>query len=240
MARSRIIGGVNINVLLAFVFGVVFLSVILGLVIFVKDLSEMARWVIVIIMALAGAGFAAVIPGVLNVELPYIKSGGALAVLVLVIINQPKIVKTAIDIVATQKDTTSVLSEYLKNIDDGHLDKAWESLDQYAKITSAADKNLFKSAYENGRYIHGEVIERTPPLGSDMIIDPPGYPAGIYRVISFRTKFSDGCRQESVSVRSDEDKNWHVFGHNVSISPIPCTGPIIPSPISTGVTPNKR
>ncbi|WP_448145489.1 DUF4019 domain-containing protein [Pseudomonas silesiensis] len=234
MTRSRIVGGININVLLAFVFGVIFLSVILCLVVFVKDLNDMARWVIVIMMALAGAGFAAVIPGVLNVDLPYIKSGGALAVLVLVLANQPKIVKTAIDIVGTRTSVIPVITEYLRKIDDRQLDQAWETLDEKAKITIAADKSLYRAAYENGRYILGEVIERSPPVGSDTMIDPPGYPAGIYRGVSFRTKFSDGCHQEALYARLDDENNWHVFGHNVSFTPITCTAPV--TPISVGAT----
>ncbi len=221
MARSRIVGNISIEKLLAFIFGVIFLLVILGLVVFVKDLNGTARWVIVILMALAGAGFAAVIPGILNITTPYIKSGGALAVFVLIMANQPNIIGQAKKIISS-KDSTLAIAEYLKKIDDNQLDAAWDSLDDGAKETVASDKQPLRSAYQNGRASLGSLISRSPPMGTNAYFNPPGFPEGAYRVVTYRTRFSGGCHQEAVSVRSLNDGDWRVFNHVVDFNVIPC------------------
>jgi hypothetical protein len=72
-----------------FVFGVVFVSVLLTLVVAIRDPSPAQLVVFRTVLALAAAGVAAFIPGLLNVELPWIRAGGALAVLVLVYSYSP-------------------------------------------------------------------------------------------------------------------------------------------------------
>ncbi|WP_275627074.1 DUF4019 domain-containing protein [Pseudomonas sp. 273] len=226
MAESRIIGGINFNALLAFVFGVLFISVLLVLVVFVKDLSDLACWVVVVVMALAGAGFAVVLPGRLVFGGGYIKAGGALAVFVVILINQPSIVISAGKLNAkwlgAEADVTSIVRDFLAKVDRGELDQAWDSLDDVAKKTIAADRVLYRAVYENGRYALGNVVERSSPIGGSVTVNPPGYPEGIYKVSSYRTRFKDGCHEEVVSVRSDNGREWAVFGHNISSILIPC------------------
>jgi hypothetical protein len=223
MARSWIKGRVDINVVLAFVFGVIFVTTILVLVIKVPDLGDFQRWVFVIVIALAGAGVAAVLPGILDVKIPYLSAGGALAVFVLVLLNKPGVVTTAIKVGLAEKDATPAVAEFLAKVDNKELEAAWSLLDERAKETIAADKKLYRAAYTNGRYALGDVIRRSEPIGGGLLIDPAGHPPGIYKFVSYQTKFSDGCRQEVLSVRADSNNNWHVYGHNISTNYIPCT-----------------
>lgn len=216
-------GRVDINVLLAFVFGVIFVTAILTLVIKVPDLDDFQRWVFVIIIALACAGVAAVIPGILDIKIPYIRAGGALAVFVLILLNKPGVVMTAIKAGTTEKSATPAITEFLAKVDNRELEAAWNLLDERARATIAADKKLYRAAYTNGRYALGDVVKRSEPIGGGLLIDPAGYPPGIYKFVSYQTKFSDGCRQEVVSVRADASGNWHVYDHTISTNYIPCT-----------------
>jgi hypothetical protein len=78
--------------LILFGSGVVFLLVILGIAIFVPNPSEFAASVFWVVLALAGAGFSAFLPGALNVELPLgAKAGGALAVFLIIYFFGPSI-----------------------------------------------------------------------------------------------------------------------------------------------------
>ncbi len=74
----------------ATVFGVVFLSVILIIALVVKNPTPFQEWVFNVVLALAGAGVAATIPGFLNVEVsPVARAGGALAVFIVIFFFKP-------------------------------------------------------------------------------------------------------------------------------------------------------
>jgi hypothetical protein len=222
MARSLIRGALDVNVLLAFLFGVVFITAMLILAVKYPEPNEYQRWVFTIVVALAGAGIGAVIPGILKVDLPYVKAGGALAVFVIILINRQQVVETALNLVAARKDPTPVIQEFLSKVDSKKLDEAWNSLDSMAKQTVAADRASYDRAYMEGRYALGDVITRSNAVGADMLFNPSGYPPGTYKSVVYRTQFKDGCHQENVSVRADETNNWQVFGHGISINNIPC------------------
>jgi hypothetical protein len=79
----------RLNLILAFVFGVLFLVAILTLVIFIPNPTKAQAQVFSVILALAAGGFASVLSGMLNVRLTLtskvaIGATGALAVFVIV------------------------------------------------------------------------------------------------------------------------------------------------------------
>jgi energy-coupling factor transporter transmembrane protein EcfT len=78
------------QITLAFIFGVVFISLILAIAVFIPQPSLFQYQVFRIVLALAAGGVGAVIPGVLNVNIPKIlTAGGALAVFVVVYFYSP-------------------------------------------------------------------------------------------------------------------------------------------------------
>lgn len=84
----------QIGVILAFVFGVVFVTALLALVIFIPNPTVPQFEVIRIILALAAGGVAAMIPGFLNLKLGVgtnlaLRAGGALAVFAVVYFYSP-------------------------------------------------------------------------------------------------------------------------------------------------------
>jgi hypothetical protein len=76
--------------ILVFVFGVIFLVVLLILAWTTKNPTSMQILVFRVVLALAAAGFAAMLPGFISANIPPgIKAGGALAVLVIVFFFDP-------------------------------------------------------------------------------------------------------------------------------------------------------
>src|SRR2546422_8511668 len=75
---------------LAYIFGCVFVGVLLGVALFVPEPSE-AQWIIFkTIIALAAAGIATVLSGSLNIEIPSVAKGaGAVGVFLLVFFYNP-------------------------------------------------------------------------------------------------------------------------------------------------------
>jgi hypothetical protein len=80
----------NTEKVLAFVFGVVFVSVLLIVALLVPEPKPFQYTVFRIVLALAAAGVAAVIPGILMVNpWKWLRAGGALAVFVIVYFYAP-------------------------------------------------------------------------------------------------------------------------------------------------------
>lgn len=183
-----------------------------------------------VIAAVEKSGIGAVIPGILKVDSSYVKAGGALAVFVVVFLLKPAIIGSVAHLVAPPQSPLPVIEGYLSAIDAGKLDAAWEMLDDEAKRGVARDRDAYRQAYVGGRTPLGAVIGRVQN-GIQEVRSPSGYPVGIYRIVSFRTKFQIGtCHAEMVSVRATDDLVWRPFDHNVSPLPVPCIDGILPPP----------
>lgn len=73
----------------AFFCGAVFVVVLLVIAMFFPQPTAFQYLIFRVVLALAAAGVAAVIPGFLNVKFPYVRAGGALAVFVIVYYVNP-------------------------------------------------------------------------------------------------------------------------------------------------------
>ena len=79
---------------LAFIFGVVFVSVMLTVAVFIPNPTPFQQWLFRVVLALAAAGVGAVVPGMINVEWkdPKIRAAGAFALFVIVyLLNPPEL-----------------------------------------------------------------------------------------------------------------------------------------------------
>jgi hypothetical protein len=80
------------NMITAFAFGVVFVATILIMAIWIKSPTPFQYTVFRIILAVAAAGVAAVIPGILSVTVSnYVQAGGALGVFVVIYFFAPAV-----------------------------------------------------------------------------------------------------------------------------------------------------
>ena len=91
--RSKTTQDVTIQMWLAFVFGVVFILTMLIIALAVPNPTPSSFLTFRVVLALAAAGIAAVIPGFIDVELRWLKivirAGGAIAIFVIVYLLKP-------------------------------------------------------------------------------------------------------------------------------------------------------
>ena len=221
-SHSIISGTLDIKLVLTFVFGVVFIASILVYAAFVKNPGPFAQQVFIVVLALAGAAVAALIPGILHVELPFLRASGALAVFAVVFFFQPKILEKVSTFEVPAAPSAPAALEFMARVDANDIDGAWELLDSEAKETVAKDKATFHSVFAAARAPFGKAIRREQ-VGMQRLTSPAGYPLGVYDGLNFRAEFSDGlCRQEQVYLRAADGRAWRVFTYNIGMSPIPC------------------
>lgn len=87
--------GSQLERILVFAFGVVFVSVLLGVALFLPDPTDFQYTIIRIILALAAAGVAALIPGFISARIGRaVSAGGAMAVFAIVFFFSPASIVT--------------------------------------------------------------------------------------------------------------------------------------------------
>jgi hypothetical protein len=79
----------KIDKILAFVFGTIFCTVLLVLAVVEPHPDTFPRFVFRVVLSLAAAGIGAVIPGLLEIRLPYVRAGGAIGVAIIVYFFNP-------------------------------------------------------------------------------------------------------------------------------------------------------
>lgn len=89
----------TLQLILVFAFGVVFVSALLVLAVAIPNPTQQQMFIFRVVLSLAGAGVAALIPGLLDIKADLtnsivITAGGAIAVFVLLfLVNPPALVK---------------------------------------------------------------------------------------------------------------------------------------------------
>lgn len=152
---SRLFDPKNIQKLLAYVFGVVFIVVMLIIAIFIPEPKPFQYLVFRIVLSLAIAGVAAMIPGFLEVEISnYLRAGGALAVFIIVYSSNPVNLVT---------ENPWVLEIRSLRGDLGDIVSAWEKIDE----TTVGCSTLQKEASNLGeRFINIKDQKLGDKLGS--------------------------------------------------------------------------
>jgi hypothetical protein len=99
----------------------------------------------------------------------------------------------------------------------------WNQLDPAARGFTFKSPEQMTQLYQSFRKPMGAVIKREP-FGFGSAESPSGFPAGLYRVLGYRTKYAalPSCRQESVTLRATQDRQWRVFVNNISPTGIDC------------------
>lgn len=217
-------GSLDINVVLAFAFGVIFLSVMLGFATWFPNPTPFQLRVYITALALAAAGVGAVLPGRFDFKYKTIvRGGGALGLFALVYLNQPAIEEHSVRLVPPASSPRPVIDAYLKALDAGDIQNAWDQLDPVARGFVAANVDQMNELYKNAIKPLGAVVRRDL-VGTATLENPVGFPVGLYRTYTFKTKFADpkGCRIEAISVRATQDLTWRVFSNQISPMSVDC------------------
>lgn len=234
--RSFVTGEVDVKVLIAFVFGAIFIVTILVFTTVVKDPSPTAIWTYRVILALAAGGVAAILPGFIDVKYKgFVQAGGAVGVFVLVLVAFPAPEPAPEKVVATERaaeaapqdfvwpteDPEFVARKYVDLVDNGKFLEAYEAIDKAVGLPWSS----FETSYKAGRTPLGAVVDRRQ-TGAQRATELPGRPKGGYAVVTYQTKFANEakCREEVVLLRAMPDKTWRVSKHDSSAQQVDCIG----------------
>lgn len=207
--------------LLAFGFGVVFVSVLLYLATVEKNPTPLAIRTYVTVLALAAAGIGAILPGFLEVKHKHwLRAGGGLALFVLVYMAEPAIGKTVVNIVEPKASALPIVHEFLKAIDRGSPNASWGLLPPTAKQHLSNDEATWNEIYKNNITALGKNQSREL-MGQSKAESPPGAPPGLYRGFSFKSKWEIGSKErvEWVFVRANSLDTWELYSYQ--IGPVP-------------------
>lgn len=206
------------NSFMAFVFGVVFISVVLFISQTNPDPTSSTYATLRTVMALAAAGIGGVLPGFLEVKYKQLlRAGGALALFVVVYFVSPAPPRIIDDLPPTPTaDYKPLVSRVLSQIDGGLYGDAFEEV--AARFKAQLDRSLTISAMETRRSPLGKVIERKVSGSTALEKSPQGIP-GPFRAVTYQTKFENGSYSEHIWVVAEGD-SWKFFSYSL--------GPVVP------------
>jgi|HubBroStandDraft_4_1064222.scaffolds.fasta_scaffold90937_1 hypothetical protein len=214
-------GSLDINVLLSFVFGVLFLAVMLIFSVLYPNptASQIRIWITA--LALSAAGVGAVLPGFLEVKYKSIvRATGALGLFVIVYLFQPAIERSVPSFPEPTQDPAPIATSFLTLLDQGNTAAAYAMFDPDAKQSVSLE--TFQSMYQSVRAPERAAKTRTL-AGVQNELNPSGAPPGRYRIFSYITKFANDCRIEAVGLKANQSLTWSISSYNISLAAVPCT-----------------
>ncbi|MBL6750267.1 MAG: DUF4019 domain-containing protein [Nevskia sp.] len=114
------------------------------------------------------------------------------------------------DIAAAEK----AAGDWLALVDDGKYPASWDSASSYFK--SNYPKELWKGTAKGARGPIGSVRSRSI-ASATFTRTLPGAPDGIYVVVEYTTQFDKKPgADETVTLVSDTDNVWRVYGYNLN------------------------
>lgn len=200
--------------ILAYLFGVIFVTAILIVAIVIDTPTPLQEFVFRVVISLAAAGIAAVIPGFINVDVNgFLRAGGAIAVFVIVYFTNPADISgTPGPGLVPDGDPKIAAEVYLAKSDSLDLDGIWSSYSN--AVSDGYNRSDFEEAFKNVRAPLGELVQREF-VGMDSRDSVDGMPPAHYRVFTFKSTFSNGqIANETVVVMSDGE-SWKVAAHNI-------------------------
>lgn len=223
--RSGFISGqISIDTLLAFVFGIIFVSAILIFAVTIINPNPLQIFVFKAILGLAGGGVAAVIPGKFEFRhLPFIRASGGIAVFAAIFFAPASFVAPVAQFKTPVESAEPVLQQWFSYVDRGDFNGAWSLMDPASRQWYHLSKADFEEVFENAYLPLGKANTRLV-VSRGNTVNPPNMPPGIYKFVTYLTKFTNSreCVQEAVALRATEDVIWKVFSHQVSYVQIPC------------------
>jgi hypothetical protein len=187
--------------IVAMFLGVIAISAVLYITFVLKPQKGMEQDVLWTILSLGMGCITAILPGILNLEIPnFIRAGGALAVLVLVYTHKPAsepIIpggETITDIDTGGKADSSLAQKaadsYLALVDAGKYEEAYEVSASWAKENYK--KDVFIDLFTNTRNALDKVNNRKL-VGVNAHFIPPAeihYPNGYFTLLAYLTDYS--------------------------------------------------
>lgn len=219
--HARLTGFLDINVLLSFVLGTVLLGIMLAFSVGFPNPTPFQLSVFMTTLSIAAAGVGAVIPGFLDVRWKKtVRASGAIGLFAIVWFSQPAIEKNVVTLEMPTVSADPVVNSFLADLDRGDVAATYRDLDPVSRERIVPTLDLWRQLYDANMKELGD-LESRKLIGMDTATSPPGQPIGVYRYYSYiaRYKGLPGARQELVTVRATQDKQWRLFGFLIGACP---------------------
>jgi Protein of unknown function (DUF4019) len=213
----------RLEIWLGFVFGVIFVAILLYLATVEKNPTPLAIRVYVTVLALAGGGIGAVLPGFLEIQYKgFARTGGAIALTALIYLNEPAIGKNVVNFVEPKTPAEPVVTEFLNAVDSEDPHRSWALLSEGARQHVSGSETAWNKLYANDVAPLGHVESRTL-IGQQQAESPPSAPPGLYRSYTYKTKYAAdaGPRLESVTLRANSNDRWEIYSYLISPTTLP-------------------
>jgi Protein of unknown function (DUF4019) len=205
------------EIILAFCFGVIFVTTILVTTLFKPDPTAYQYTVFRIVLSLAAGGVGAVLPGFIEVKYrEVVRAGGALALFLVVFFGAPAALSPVIkEPQEISENSQPAIEKWFSAMDTGKLAEAY-------KQTSLRFQNQY--TYKQFEHLANQyviplgIVERRTLNGTSFAQSPPGAPAGRFQYNVYETKYSRSKKPLYFSTTViGENNEWRVFGFTLAI-----------------------
>lgn len=207
-------GKLSPQVILAFLFGVIFISIILYVAMNVPESESFKKMVILVILSLAAGGIGGILPGYIVTGAPnkLVRAGGALAVFLVVLYFGSRYIQDPID-PAPYKPSTDpsvVANMFGSYLDTNKYDQAYELTSSSFK--AGINKYPFTETSKRIEKKLGPANERSM-IFQNVVESPPGLPKGYYCFTNYVAKHGNSTRDiytNVVLIGEKEVSDWRV------------------------------
>ena len=212
-----------------FIFGIVFLEIMITLSIWIPEPSKTQFFTFKVAIALSAAGIGALIPGLLEINVPFlppgvVKAGGAVSFFVLIWFTDPA--KVAIERIAPPDvaNAPEVSTAYLDILDAKSYERAYQyfSTAKQKVISESTFAQLSRNVRESlGKRIKGPTIANVTPTEDFM------GKHGSFVGVQFQSRFeSQSDVWADFLVLEAEDGDWKIISHTIVPCQVPNCSPI--------------
>ncbi|KHK65875.1 hypothetical protein JZ00_03615 [Pseudomonas frederiksbergensis] len=202
---------------LAFIFGVIFVSIILYLSVTNPTLNSFTRMIFLVVLSLAAGGVGGILPGFIIAGDPnkLVRAGGALAVFLVVLYFGSRFIPPTPDpLTKPVADPSLTSNKFVTAIDTAKYEEAYE-------LTSKAFKTEMNYFFftENSKKITAKLgIPNSRSMVEQKIMESPaGMAAGFYCYTTYTVDYSKSSVKiyQNINLIGEKETNtneWRIFG----------------------------
>lgn len=218
-------GTIRVDAVVCFIFGVIFLSVMLGFAVAFPNPSSFQVQVFMAALSLAAAGVGAAIPGIDALRYKgVIRASGAIVLFLIVWFSRPILAEKVIHLEQPTVPMESVATNFLNKLDQRDISGTYELISKEAKDYFSLTLADWKAMSEFNITPLGSLNYRKTVGVSAMKADGSQLPIGYYRQTRYVSQYTgtDGCRFEQLTGRATQSLDWEIFSYEISTFPVNC------------------
>ncbi len=203
------------QMILAFIFGVIFVSAILYLSLKNPSLNSFTRMIFLVVLSLAAGGVGGILPGFIIAGDPskLVRAGGALAVFLVVLYFGSRFIPPTIDPpIMPVQDPSLVSNKFVSAVDAEKYEEAYD-------LTSKAFKSGMSYFFftENSKKISAKLgtSSARSMIKQEVLESPAGMAEGFYCNTTYAVDYSKSSVKiyQNINLIGEKEANdWRVFG----------------------------